>query len=179
MLFLLLISLILSEKITHESINHVALEVEWSTHYEKSGQEFLKKMHTCYSIPSWSSWACGGHGSCTDQDHCICKAPFKGSNCSEVNLTHPVMSMFTIDLDPDTNRAPTLPHCNGIQIDELGACGEVKEDGIAHFGVCVLNNVCRCYCGWSGINCVEFDYQNYREEIDCFKPYPEHILREN
>ena len=179
MILFCLFSLGLFESVIHETVNQIALDLEWDSNYEGRGQEYLRRMHTCYGIPQWSSWACGGHGSCTDQDYCICKVPFKGKNCSEIDYTHPIMSSFVASTDPDTNQTPRLPHCNGIRIDQIAACGEVTNEGIAHFGVCVLDNVCRCYCGWSGINCKDFNYEDYRDDKNGLKPYPDHVLRQN
>ena len=177
MLFFYLISLVFLQE--EHSANWVILDAEWDVMFNGRNSDFLKAMHTCYGIPAWSSWACGGHGSCTDEDYCICKIPFKGKNCTQIDFTHKILGTFMISQDPDSNRNSPLPHCNGIRIDQQGACGEVNDDGISHFGVCVLHNVCRCYCGWSGIDCEEFDYDDYKDEINCLKPYTDKILKEN
>jgi len=185
MLFFCIISLAFLQREPRETANRILLDVEWNANYEGTQQEYLKDMHDCYDIPMWSSWACGGHGSCVEKDHCICKVPFKGKNCTKINFTHHIMKSFLIGQDPDVTRTPPLPHCDGIRIDQMGACGEGGHDGIAHFGVCVLNNTCRCYCGWSGYDCKTFTYDNYAEKREkrkdkfCLEPYPEEILKEN
>lgn len=127
----------------------------------------------CFGLDPGNPAVCTGHGTCIDQDFCLCDPEHTGYNCQvtwqrscqQVPSDSPAVCMGRGEcLAEDRCRCAAGFHGTVCQNPYSATCGGVasSDPGVCSgHGVCVGNGNCNCIQGFTGPNC------EIRESVTC------------